>query len=144
MVPDWAAVHSIMEIRVQRGTRILPKIRNTIRNKSLCTFSAHRSSRRCLINAWLTSDGFGVSYFYHSGEIQARWTYEPYVRLIAGLAFGSEELLGYDYSLKQCEKGRITEIRVKSKWYSIVFFRLTLGQKPLLLPLAFLVYPGVL
>jgi hypothetical protein len=71
----------------------------------------------------MTDKCFGVSYFDRLGEIQAAWHYsshETYIRLIAGLAFGSEELLGYDSSMERNMYGKVVKIRVNSVWYSVL------------------------
>ncbi|KAF8221463.1 hypothetical protein L208DRAFT_1327867 [Tricholoma matsutake] len=66
---------------------------------------------------------FGATLFDCSGEIKACWTYaskETYVRLIAGLAYGSEELLGYDLTLERDLRGNLHKLWMNNEWYSVV------------------------
>jgi hypothetical protein len=116
---DWKLVHSIIEITA--NSKFHPPYM-TLRCKALNIFSAQHS-RRYVITAWMMHTKFGAILFNRSGEIRARWSYtshESYVRLLAGLAYGSEELLGYDLSLKRSPQGTVQEVKLNNEWYSIL------------------------
>ncbi|KAF8801518.1 hypothetical protein BYT27DRAFT_7226747 [Phlegmacium glaucopus] len=71
----------------------------------------------------MTHTSFGATLFDRSGEIRAQWHYtsqESYARLIAGLAYGEEGLLGYDLSLERDLHGNVEKLRMKNEWYSVI------------------------
>jgi hypothetical protein len=121
IVPSWSLVHSVVEIKSSKSKRVPSIILNTIRNKALMIFEA-QPTRRYLITAWFTQVAFGLLYFDRSGEIKATWelgSNSTFVRLIAGLAFGQEDVLGYD-PLVTCQNGEATDILVNGNQYHIV------------------------
>jgi hypothetical protein len=115
---NWKSVHSVLEVTANRKSQA-PYA--TLRCKALNIFGAQHS-RRYIITAWMTHAHFGATLFDRSGEIKAFWSYtsqDAYVRLIAGLAYGSEELLGYDLSLERDLHGNVQKLRMNNEWYSV-------------------------
>ena len=115
----WKSVHSVCEVTGNCRSR---DPYATLRSKALSLFSTQHS-RRYVITAWMTQANFGATLFDRSGEIKGRWSYtchETYVRLIAGLAYGSEELLGYDLSLERDTLGAVNGLRMNNERYSVL------------------------
>ncbi|KAF8806791.1 hypothetical protein BYT27DRAFT_7223944 [Phlegmacium glaucopus] len=71
----------------------------------------------------MTHTSFGATLFDCSGEIRAQWHYtsqESYARLITGLAYSEEGLLGYDLSLERDLHGNVEKLHMKNEWYSVI------------------------
>ena len=122
LLSSWSIVHLIVEIKKHTSSTVPPLIANTIRNKALLIFDT-QPTHRYLITVWITSVAFGLIYFDRSGEIRASWSsgcHRDFVRLIAGLAFSPESVLGYDPRVTRKMLGGETEIRVNDKSYHVI------------------------
>jgi len=86
---NWKSVHSVLEVPTNCKSQVPYAM---LRCKALNIFSAQHPCRY-VITVWMTHAHFGATLFDHSGEIKACWSYmsqDTYVRLIAGLVYGSE------------------------------------------------------
>ena len=66
--------------------------------KAFCMYT-EQHARRYIVNAWIVGGRFGLAYYDRSGEVVTEYFYKSQhnlVCLIAGLMFGTDQLLGYD------------------------------------------------
>jgi hypothetical protein len=118
-VHHWRQVDCVAETSVCVQANI--KTKKTTVTKAFCMFT-EQPTRRYIINIWMVGENFCVAYFDRSGQVTATYAYckhHIFVRLIAGLMFGSDQLLGYDPTVLR-QNGFITDVFVNGKQYQIM------------------------
>jgi len=117
-VHHWRQVDCVAETSACVQANI--KTKKTIVTKAFCMFT-EQPTRRYVINIWMVGEKFCVAYFDRSGQVVATYPYHKrhtFVRLIAGLMFGSDKLLGYDPTALR-QDGYVTDVFVNGKQYQI-------------------------
>ena len=117
-VHHWHQVDCVTETLACLQANV--KTKRTTVTKAFCMFT-EQPTRRYIINIWMVGEKFCVAYFDHSGQVIATYAYgeqHTFVRLIAGLMFGSDTLLGYDPTALRRD-GFVTDVFVNGKQYQI-------------------------
>ena len=74
-------------------------------------------THRYIINVWIVGTKFCVAYFNRSGQVITVFPYTEhhmFMRLITGLMFSSDQLLGYDPTALQ-QDGSVMALLVNGK-----------------------------
>lgn len=115
----WRQVDGVLETSSTVAPAV--KIRNTVMAKAFCMYT-EQHARRYIVNAWIVGGRFGLAYYDRSGEVVAEYFYKSQhnlVRLIAGLMFGTDQLLGYDPTVLR-QDGHVTDVYVVGNRYQVV------------------------
>ena len=117
-IHHWRQVDCVAE--TSACVQVSTKIRKTTVTKAFCMFT-EQPTRRYIINVWIVGAKFCVAYFDRSGQVITVFPYterRTFVRLIAGLMFGSDQLLGYDPTALR-QDGSVMALLVNGKQYQL-------------------------
>jgi Fungal protein kinase len=121
--PAWPVVCAVGEVTAEAG--FPSRIRNTIQQKSFLTF-ATQPARRFTVSLAFSKDCFQFVTCDRAGVVTStRVNIDDgalnLLRIVAGLMFGSDELIGYDKSMHRGPDGSIKSITVgKEAEYTVI------------------------
>ncbi|KIM73761.1 hypothetical protein PILCRDRAFT_14983, partial [Piloderma croceum F 1598] len=121
--PAWPVVCAVGEVTAEAG--FPSRIRNTIQQKSFLTF-ATQPARRFTVSLAFSKDCFQFVTCDRAGVVTStRVNIDDgalnLLQIVAGLMFGSDELIGYDKSMHRGPDGSIKSITVgKEAEYTVI------------------------